>query len=178
MPPRATLLLYTDGLVERRREALDAASPEPPTSSGTTRRPGSTTWPNDHGAAGARGGYRTTLPCCSTASPRLGNGVSRRRDQLAPSRAALRGWLTQAGVEPDQTLDVLIATGEALANAIDTATGMGKGPRGNSRHGDPARHRIGGPPARHRRRHRDLENGGRGRSAPWSGHRTDEGPDA
>ena len=39
--------------------------------------------------------------------------------QLAPSRAALRGWLTQAGVKPDQTLDVLIATGEALANAIE-----------------------------------------------------------
>ena len=39
--------------------------------------------------------------------------------ELAPSRAALRGWLTRAGVKADQTLDVLIATGEALANAIE-----------------------------------------------------------
>ena len=38
---------------------------------------------------------------------------------LAPSRAALRSWLTQAGVEPDQIQDVLIATGEAVANAIE-----------------------------------------------------------
>ncbi len=39
--------------------------------------------------------------------------------ELAPSRAALRGWLTRAGVDADQTLDVLIAAGEALANAIE-----------------------------------------------------------
>ncbi len=38
---------------------------------------------------------------------------------LAPSRAALRTWLTQAGVEPDQVQDILIATGEAVANAIE-----------------------------------------------------------
>ncbi len=38
---------------------------------------------------------------------------------LAPGRAALRSWLTQAGVEPGQIQDVLIATGEAVANAIE-----------------------------------------------------------
>jgi anti-sigma regulatory factor (Ser/Thr protein kinase) len=31
----------------------------------------------------------------------------------------LRSWLTRAGVDPDQIQDVLIATGEALANAIE-----------------------------------------------------------
>lgn len=39
--------------------------------------------------------------------------------QLAPGRAALRSWLTQAGVEPGQIQDVLTATGEAVANAIE-----------------------------------------------------------
>lgn len=39
--------------------------------------------------------------------------------QLAPSRDALRGWLTQAGVGDDQINDVLIATGEAVSNAIE-----------------------------------------------------------
>ena len=38
---------------------------------------------------------------------------------LAPGRAALRGWLTKAGVEPGQIQDVLIAAGEAVANAIE-----------------------------------------------------------
>jgi anti-sigma regulatory factor (Ser/Thr protein kinase) len=38
---------------------------------------------------------------------------------LAGSRNALRGWLNRAGIEPDQVQDVLIATGEAVANAIE-----------------------------------------------------------
>jgi anti-sigma regulatory factor (Ser/Thr protein kinase) len=38
---------------------------------------------------------------------------------LASTRAALKGWLSAAGVDADQTLKVLIATGEALANAIE-----------------------------------------------------------
>ena len=39
--------------------------------------------------------------------------------QLAPSRAALRSWLRQAGVDSDQIQNVLIAAGEAVANAIE-----------------------------------------------------------
>lgn len=38
---------------------------------------------------------------------------------LAPGRATLRSWLTKAGVDPGQIQDVLIATGEAVANAIE-----------------------------------------------------------
>ena len=38
---------------------------------------------------------------------------------LAPTRTALRSWLSRARVDPDQTLNVLIATGEAVANAIE-----------------------------------------------------------
>jgi anti-sigma regulatory factor (Ser/Thr protein kinase) len=40
-------------------------------------------------------------------------------EHLAPTRAALRGWLTQAGVQPRQIHDVLTAAGEAVANAIE-----------------------------------------------------------
>jgi anti-sigma regulatory factor (Ser/Thr protein kinase) len=39
--------------------------------------------------------------------------------QLAPSRDALRSWLTNAGVGTEQIQDVLIATGEAVSNAIE-----------------------------------------------------------
>ncbi len=40
-------------------------------------------------------------------------------EELAASRTLLRGWLESAGVPADQALDVLIAVGEALANAIE-----------------------------------------------------------
>ena len=40
-------------------------------------------------------------------------------NHLAQSRDALRGWLNKVGVEPEQIQDVLIATGEAVANAIE-----------------------------------------------------------
>ncbi|GBG37439.1 hypothetical protein NJB14197_00250 [Mycobacterium montefiorense] len=40
-------------------------------------------------------------------------------DHLAPSRDALRGWLAQAGIEPEQIQYVLTAVGEAVANAIE-----------------------------------------------------------
>jgi anti-sigma regulatory factor (Ser/Thr protein kinase) len=39
--------------------------------------------------------------------------------QLAPTRAALRSWLTRARVDPDQAQDVLVAAGEAVANAVE-----------------------------------------------------------
>jgi anti-sigma regulatory factor (Ser/Thr protein kinase) len=39
--------------------------------------------------------------------------------QLAGSRAALRSWLTRAQVTPQMAHDVLIAAGEAVANAIE-----------------------------------------------------------
>src|ERR1700727_2382269 len=38
---------------------------------------------------------------------------------LAPTRKALRSWLTRARLTPDQTINVLIAAGEAVANAIE-----------------------------------------------------------
>jgi anti-sigma regulatory factor (Ser/Thr protein kinase) len=40
-------------------------------------------------------------------------------NHLATARAALRTWLVRAGVDPDQNLNVLIAAGEAVTNAIE-----------------------------------------------------------
>jgi anti-sigma regulatory factor (Ser/Thr protein kinase) len=121
MPPRATLLLYTDGLVERRGSALDDGMSR---AAGLVQGGRSQTleevadqlmselepgggYPDDV----AMLLYRQPAPLQMefTADPR----------QLGPSRTALRSWLTRAGVDPDQIQDVLIATGEALANAIE-----------------------------------------------------------
>ena len=71
MPPRATLLLYTDGLVERRRESLDhgiaRAADVVQDNGGTALETWPTrSWPGSRPATATR----TTSPCCSTASRR------------------------------------------------------------------------------------------------------------
>ncbi|CAA0094249.1 Sensor histidine kinase TmoS [Mycolicibacterium vanbaalenii] len=121
MPPRATLLLYTDGLVERRREALDDGI-------------GRAAEVMAHNAAATLddlaklimtqlapgGGYQDDVALLLYRQPApLEMDLAADVEVLASSRAALRGWLTRAGVNAEQTLDVLIATGEALANAIE-----------------------------------------------------------
>jgi serine phosphatase RsbU (regulator of sigma subunit)/anti-sigma regulatory factor (Ser/Thr protein kinase) len=130
MPAGATLVLYTDGLVERRRIPLE------------------------HGisqvAALVRDGLASTLDdlanqIMSRLSPSAGyqDDVAlllyrhpapldlkfpAHASHLAPSRTALRSWLTRAQVRPDQTMNVLIAAGEAVANAIEH--GHRHGPEG------------------------------------------------
>ncbi len=121
MPPRATLLLYTDGLVERRGQSLD---------DGMTRA-----------AALVQSGRSQTLEemadrLMSRLKPRDGYlddvamllyrqpaplwlEFAADASNLASSRNTLRGWLTRAGIDSDQIQDVLVATGEAVANAIE-----------------------------------------------------------
>lgn len=121
MPPRATLLLYTDGLVERRGQSIDdgMALAADVVQDGRGQEldevadqlmlrlePGGG-YPDDV----AMLLYRQPAPLEMTFSADV--------NQLAPSRVALRGWLNQAGVEPDRIQDVLIAAGEAVANAIE-----------------------------------------------------------
>lgn len=121
MPPRATLLLYTDGLVERRGHSIDdgMACAADVVQDGRAQdldevadqlmyrlEPG--------------GGYPDDVAMLLYRQPApLEMTFAADANQLAPSRVALRGWLNQAGVEPDQIQDVLIAAGEAVANAIE-----------------------------------------------------------
>ncbi|OBJ88517.1 histidine kinase [Mycobacterium gordonae] len=121
MPPRATLLLYTDGLVERRGRSLDDGMTRAAdlVQSGRAQtleevadqlmsqlEPGGG-YPDDVAMLLYRQPAPFALEFAADAS------------HLADSRNALRGWLTRAGVEPNQIQDVLIATGEAVANAIE-----------------------------------------------------------
>jgi len=121
MPPRATLLLYTDGLVERRREALDdgiARAAEVMEGNGGTDLDDLAKLIMARLAPAE--GYQDDVALLLYRQPApLEMEFAADVGELASSRAALRGWLTQAGVKPDQTLDVLIATGEAVANAIE-----------------------------------------------------------
>lgn len=121
MPPRATLLLYTDGLVERRRESLDKGIHR---AAGVLENHSAT--PLDELADEIMSqltpsyGYQDDVALMLYRQPApLEIEFNADPSELAGTRSALRTWLVRAGVDPHQTLDVLIATGEALANAVE-----------------------------------------------------------
>lgn len=121
MPARSTLLLYTDGLIERRRESLDQG----------IRR--ATDLVQDNRDAALEGladeimsrlapsdGYQDDVALLLYRQPApLVVEIAADANELATTRAALRGWLTRVGLHPEQTMDVLIAVGEAVANSIE-----------------------------------------------------------
>jgi anti-anti-sigma factor len=124
----ATLVLYSDGAIERREEPLDA---------GMARL-----------AAAASAAVRLDPEAlCSALLDALFAGASRRRDdvallvarllppavaplhlwfaartdQLAVVRAAMRTWLAGAGVDPGDAELVVLAAGELCANSVEHA---------------------------------------------------------
>jgi PAS domain S-box-containing protein len=121
MPPSAVLLLYTDGLVERRRRPLDEGI--------------------EDAATAARNGLRTPLEDLATdimtdlrpergydddvalllyRHPRpLDLTFAADPGQLAPLRSTLRQWLGRLRLTADVSHSVLVAVGEACANAIE-----------------------------------------------------------
>lgn len=121
MPPRATLLLYTDGLVERRGDSIDDGVDR---AAELVQEGRSKTLDEVADQLMSRlepaGGYPDDVAILLYRQPApLAMEFVADADHLAPSRAALRTWLTRAGVDHDQIQDVLIATGEAVANAIE-----------------------------------------------------------
>lgn len=121
MPPRATLLLYTDGLVERRGSSIDDGMDRAADLVQDGRSQSLDVVADDlMSRLEPGGGYLDDVAILLYRQPApFDVEFAADVDHLAPSRAALRTWLTQAGVEPGQILDVLIASGEAVANAIE-----------------------------------------------------------
>jgi hypothetical protein len=121
MPPRATLLLYTDGLVERRGSSIDDGIAR----AADLVQDGRSAALDDVAdelmfRLEPEGGYPDDVAMLLYRQPApLAMRFAADAGHLAPSRAALRGWLNQAGLEPDEVHNVLIATGEAVANAIE-----------------------------------------------------------
>jgi PAS domain S-box-containing protein len=118
---RATLLLYTDGLVERRGTSIDAgirhvadivrdsrhiSIHELAARVMTHRTP-----PDGYVDDVAMLVYRHPAPL-QVAFPADAN-------QLAPVRHALRHWLSECALPTELIQDVLVAAGEACANAIE-----------------------------------------------------------
>ena len=121
IPARATLALYTDGLVERRRHTLEEG----------ISRVAAQLW--DRRASeldeladrvmsrlAPSGGYQDDVVLLLYRHPApLELTFPADVNQLAPARAALRSWLSRARLDPAQSLNVLVAAGEAVANAIE-----------------------------------------------------------
>ncbi|WP_123024275.1 SpoIIE family protein phosphatase [Mycolicibacterium stellerae] len=121
MPPRSTLLLYTDGLVERRREALDAGIAR---AADLVQENLDTDLDDLAREVMSRlvpsGGYQDDVALLLYRQPApLEVEFPAEASYLAETRTALKDWLRRAGVDDDQSLKVLIAAGEALANAIE-----------------------------------------------------------
>jgi serine phosphatase RsbU (regulator of sigma subunit)/anti-sigma regulatory factor (Ser/Thr protein kinase) len=121
LPPRTTLLLYTDGLVERRSQSLDFGISR--VTDLVQDRSGSAL---DDLASEIMsrltpdGGYQDDVALLLYRQPTpLHLDFPAEVGELAGTRTALRNWLQRAQVDPDQTQDVLIAAGEAVANAIE-----------------------------------------------------------
>ncbi len=121
LPPRSTLLLYTDGLVERRREPLDTGISRAADLVQEHRNTGLDDLARQvMSRLAPSGGYQDDVALLLYRQPApLEMEFPAEASHLAETRAALRDWLGRAGVDADQTLKVLIATGEALANSIE-----------------------------------------------------------
>jgi anti-anti-sigma factor len=127
LAPGDTVLLYTDGLVERRDDSIESRLEQ--------LRVALAAAPQDLEAAlehltatlGGANALRQddvallALRVSTTVEEPFDVAIEPAADQLAALRGALRAWLARAGATASEGGDVLIAVGEACANAIEHA---------------------------------------------------------
>ncbi|MCE6998335.1 SpoIIE family protein phosphatase [Saccharothrix sp. S26] len=121
LPARATLLMYTDGLVERRRRPLTEGIDQ----AGAAVQDGRDTALDELATRvmdrlAPAGGYDDDVALLLYRHPApLELTFPAESAQLAPVRRTLRSWLEQCGLPPQAMQSVLVAAGEACANAIE-----------------------------------------------------------
>jgi serine phosphatase RsbU (regulator of sigma subunit)/anti-sigma regulatory factor (Ser/Thr protein kinase) len=127
LQPDSTLVLYTDGLVERRSTSLQDGLDR------VVEVVRAEATPRDLGERVVRELVAEDKPSDDVAvliaatDPPLGDRVSvtvpAAARELAGVRRLLERWLAQRGEPPSRAYDVLAASGEALANAVEHAYG-------------------------------------------------------
>jgi PAS domain S-box-containing protein len=128
LPPGATLLLYTDGLIEKRSAPIDDGLAQ------LARCVGEGCEDDlealcDRLLATVPGGEDDVallaLRSVPLAPGRLQLEVSAEPGELSTLRRALRRWLAQCEATEDESYDIVLACNEACANAIEHAYGPG-----------------------------------------------------
>lgn len=128
LEPGATLVLYTDGLVERRNRSLQAGFDE---LARVVAAQGRAVPLDDLCEAvlsemvpeGEFADDLALLVLRLLDTPTLRRHVPARPEELAPLRRALRTWLRESGAGDDLVYDVTLAASEACANAIEHPVG-------------------------------------------------------
>jgi anti-sigma regulatory factor (Ser/Thr protein kinase) len=126
LSPGATLMLYTDGLVERRNQPLDKGIDAAAVTMAERAR-GHPDDVADHvmAAMTPAAGYEDDVAILIYRHPPAPLTVRVAADDpscLAFLRAELRQWLPAAGAGSREATDIMIAAGEAIANAFEHAT--------------------------------------------------------
>ena len=126
LPPGATLMLYTDGLVERRNQPLDKGidAAAVAVAERTQDHPDDVA---DHvmSVMTPAAGYEDDVAVLIYRHPPAPLTIQVSADDpscLALLRARLRQWLPAAGIGSREAADIMIAAGEATANAFEHAT--------------------------------------------------------
>jgi len=129
VPPGAVLLLYTDGLVERRGEGIDDGLARMTQALGASERDLGEIQRNVLGACLDDGsGDDDVTALLVRVEPELGSRVrftlTPDADTLAALRRTLRRWLQEAGAEPGDVAAMTMAANEAWQNTIEHAHGF------------------------------------------------------
>jgi anti-anti-sigma factor len=130
LQPGSTVVLYTDGLVERRGATIDDGLANLLQAAEGSNGDVESLCDRLVRALGADGSSDDVALLALRLVP-----VERERFELtvpgeprllAPARRALRTWLSQAGAEKEEVEDLVLACGEAAANALEHAYGPGE----------------------------------------------------
>ncbi|ONM50201.1 SpoIIE family protein phosphatase [Nocardia donostiensis] len=124
LPPGSTLVLFTDGLVERRGEDIDEGFAKiSAVLAGTPERLPREVADAVLSALRPDGGYDDDVAMVVYRQPPapLRLDLPARPDQLSVLRRTLRSWLTAAAVPHDLASDLIAATNEACTNSIEHA---------------------------------------------------------
>jgi anti-sigma regulatory factor (Ser/Thr protein kinase) len=123
LTPGSTVFLYTDGLVERRGEIIDRGIERLADAVGQHLEFASAALCDRVVTASMQGSVQSDDIALVAASlllvPRFVHQIPGTPGGLAEARAELRDWLAAAGVGHEECNDILLAFGEAAANAVE-----------------------------------------------------------
>ncbi|MDU0289938.1 SpoIIE family protein phosphatase [Saccharothrix longispora] len=130
LPVGGSAVLYTDGLVERRADVLDAGLARLAEVAGKSHASPPDELADEVVSALLADGQADDVALVvlrRTPEPLLGRGVPAVPEALGGMRQEVRAWAALAGLPVDVLCDVQLALGEAAANAVDHAYPDGPG---------------------------------------------------